>query len=383
MGKSILMITTEYGKDIVGGLGIVASKLTHALIEKGFHLTVVTLNRKDRKVRRESNKSISVFRFPKQPPYYQNRQLAANEILPYIELPDLVHLQSVQGVELAEALQENYGIPVVYTSHSMGVVESEMTDRERSEVNRQQEKAYELANAIICPSRMEKQRFSLYYPRLVDKVEVIPNGIDIQKITPKRKIFPHRLLYVGRTARSKGLETLIMALPRVIQRKPKTVLHVVGHGSTSYSQRIQQLIRQLKLKRRVIFHPWVEQSLLSRYYKAATIVIIPSYYESFGMVLFEAMAHGTPVITTTEVGAAADISRSVVLKVPPKDSGQLATAIIHLLNNQSSLKERGTSGLDISRHYAWDRPISLYIDLYRKLIRSSPITIEPPDPTVD
>ncbi len=383
MSQSILMITSEFGKEIVGGLGIVASKLTSQLRRNGYQVTVITLNRKGHELKKEGYKNITVYHFPKQPPYYQCRQLVAQEILPYIELPDLIHLQSVQGLELAKALKNQYGIPVVYTSHSMGIVESETTDRERTEVNLQQEKIYELADTIICPSRMEKHRFGLHYPYLQNKVEVIPNGIDVHKVEPKKNIHPHRLLYVGRAARSKGLETLILALPKVIQKLPKTVLHVIGHGSSSYMKQINDLIRQYNLKHKVIFHPWMEQAELSRYYKASTIVIIPSYYESFGMVMLEAMAHGTAVIATTEVGAAEEISRSVVLKVPPKDSDQMAKAIIHLLKNRHTLIERGKSGIEISKEYTWDRPVLKYIELYKRLIPNAPDTEENSNPDIE
>lgn len=367
MSHSILMITTEFDQEIVGGLGIVATKLTRHLVDRGYQLTVITLNRKDDKVKKKSGKII-VYQFPKNAQFYQNRQMVASEIARYINVPDLIHLQSVQGLELAKYLKSKHGTPIVYTSHSMGIVESEVTERDRSETNKQQEEIYELVDAIICPSRMERKRLIHYYPHLVDKVHVIPNGIDRNKIKPKRKIIPNRILYVGRVARSKGLETLIRALPKVIKKRPKTILHVVGSGSSSYMGEMRQLISQLKLKQKVIFHPWMDQDELSRYYRGTTIVVIPSHYESFGMVVVEALAHATPVIVTTAVGAAEDMSRSVIIKVEPKNHSQLSDALIHLLSSRSSLIERGKNGYKIAKQYSWEYTSDKYIDLYQRLI---------------
>lgn len=378
MSISILMITSEMEPDIVGGLGIVSSKLARHITDEGHRMTIVTINRRDREVKKEHSKQLSIFRFPKQPPYYQNRQFVAKEILPHIEIPDVVHLQCVQGLELATYLKEKYHTPIIYTSHSMGIVEAETTERERSEVNASQEAIYELADAIVCPSRMERTRFVHYYPHLKDKVEIISNGIDASNIKPKRKSIPNRLLYVGRIARSKGLETLLLALALLSRKKPRLVLHVVGHGSPSSMKRVKDIISKKRLKDRVVFHPWVEQNEVYRFYKASTVVIIPSHYESFGMVMLEAMAHGTPVIVTTEVGAAEDFSRSVVIKVPPKDPRILAESILHLTSDVKSLKERGAKGIAIARIYSWERPVALYLALYRRLVKQNSTNEEAP-----
>ncbi len=375
------MITSEYDKEIVGGLGIVSTKLAHGIRDYNYRLTVVTFNRKGNEVKTERG-DIDVFRFPRTFPYYRDRQLIASEIIPYIEIPDVVHLQSVQGLDLAKHFKETYGTPIVYTSHSMGIVEAETTDREREYVNHQQEAIYALADKVICPSNMEKQRFLLYYPQHRQKVEIIPNGIDIKRIKPKRKILPNRLLYVGRTAKSKGIETLLQSLPQVLRKLPNTVLHVVGHGSSSSAKRIDRLISRHNLKRNIVFHPWIPQEELFHFYHQCTLVVIPSYYESFGMVMLESMAHGTPVIVTTAVGAAENMSRSVVLKVPPKDNKTLANAIISLAKDRTALIRRGKQGIGIAREYTWDIPIKRYTELYHRLIQTAK-TVEDPLDSLD
>lgn len=365
----MLVITSEFDKEIVGGLGIVSTKIANGVRAKGYQLTVVTFNRKGNEVKVDRG-DIQVFRFPRALPYYRDRQFVVDEIIPYLEIPDLIHLHSVQGLDIAKHFKETYGIPVIYTSHSIGIIEAETTDRDRNYVNHQQDAIYELADTITCPSNMEKQRFILYYPQHREKIEVIPNGIDIKKMRPKKKIIPNRLLYVGRTAKSKGIETLIQSMPLILRKLPNTVLHIVGHGSTASSKRMAKLIARHRIKRNIVFHPWIPQEELFRFYHQCTLVIVPSYYESFGMVMLESMAHGTPVVATTAVGAAENISRSVVLKVPPKDTKTLAEAILRLAKDRSSLIERGKQGVDIAREYTWEIPIKRYSELYRRLIES-------------
>ncbi|MCF6093328.1 glycosyltransferase family 4 protein [Microaerobacter geothermalis] len=369
MTRSILMITSEFEPDIVGGLGIVSTQLVKELVKKGIQVTVVSLRRSGDYVSSHEGK-FKVIRFPKITRFYQNRQMIPESISPYLKKisPDLIHIQCVQGMELGKNLKSHYRVPLIYTSHSIGREEAEgRINPDQLLVVKQQEKLYETADSIVCPSNMEKRVLLKHYPLWESKVTVIPNGIAEIDIPRRKNANLYHLLYVGRLAWSKGLETVIRALPLVVRKHPRTVLHVVGDGSSSYRRHIQGLIKKYHLDKRVVFHSWMEQRKLSNVYSLSGIVIVPSYYESFGMVVLEAMAHGVPVIVTTAVGVAEDMSRSVVMKIKPKNVQEMAEAIHHLLSNQSSAKSRGKAGLKLVKKYFWSNTADQYLALYRKL----------------
>jgi glycogen(starch) synthase len=374
MSTNILMITSEYEPDIIGGLGIVSTRLSKELASKGIDVTVVTLARDINSVRVEEHGKLTVIRIPRSGDHYQNRQMDPKAFIPYLEKKsfDLAHIQCVQGLELAKYLKSHYDIPLIYTSHSIGREEAITEGKSnpgRIVSVKHQESLYDTVHAIVCPSSLEKSIFRKHYPGQESKVVVIPNGFQVIGKSGSTSVNPNQLLYVGRLTRPKGLETIIRALPMVAKIHQKVVLHVVGDGSSSYRRHIIGLMKKLHIQNRVIFHPWMDQKELTKFYSSSSMVIVPSNYESFGMVVLEALAHGTPVVATKAVGVAEGLSRSVVMQVQPKNAKEMAQSIHHLLSDRSSAHRRGKDGMELVKQFSWSRIADLYISLYGKMLK--------------
>ena len=167
---------------------------------------------------------------------------------------------------------------------------------------------------IIVPTRGEKKRLLSYYPVETDKIGIVPCGVDLNLFRPIDKMTARRtlglkpdetiLLYVGRFDPLKGLNRLLEAMVHLNNRHHRLRLMIVG-GDGKQAPEYQDLLNYAKIfgiDDRVIFSGRVEQNHLPPYYGSADALVIPSYYESFGLVGLEALACGRPVVSTP-VGA--------------------------------------------------------------------------------
>jgi glycosyltransferase involved in cell wall biosynthesis len=149
-----------------------------------------------------------------------------------------------------------------------------------------------------------------------------------------------KLLSIANLSPNKGLDTLVEALHRL--NNPKITLDVVGDDlcDRTYSRRLKARVSRWRLENQVRFHGVQEPEILSRFYAAADIFVLPSRYESFGIVVAEAMGFGVPIIAT-RVGGLPELvedGENGVL-VPPKDVDSLAAAI-HKLASDPQLREK-------------------------------------------
>ena len=172
----------------------------------------------------------------------------------------------------------------------------------------------------------------------------------------------HVLLFVGRIEPLKAVDTILEALRVLRDDQPSLLrqLHfmIVGgdpaNGHDKEMKRLQDLSTRLGIEQFVSFVGAKEQSLLPCYYSAATAVIMPSDYESFGMVALEAMSCGTPVIAS-QVGGLQFLVRDqeTGFHVPAREPISLAEAIISLVTDPSRTATMGLTASKIAKRYAW------------------------------
>jgi len=192
-----------------------------------------------------------------------------------------------------------------------------------------------------------------------DKIEIVPNGIDLELFSPKGKKRKNTILFVSilkNTHRFKGLDYLIKSIPEIQSKIKDIELIVVGDGELKYEY--IRLAKTLKIDSHVKFVGGKKQKELVDYYNNANLLILPSIdIEGFGNVLVEALACKTPVVTTNIVGIVQDIvDFKCGLIVRTKDSTQLAQAIIKLLSNPVLRKKMGENGRKlIEEKYGWDK----------------------------
>ena len=217
-------------------------------------------------------------------------------------------------------------------------------------------------------------KYSLYLDNYEDKIEVIPNGVDVEKFKPinikreKNSLFFLSLL--DEFHLYKGLDYLLKAIKIVKNSIPNVKLIVGGKGLLLEKYRI--VVDAAGLSDNIEFHGFISNEKIVEYYNRSSIFVLPSIsskQEGFGIVVLEAMACETPVISTDIVGVAYDVKKSNSgIIVPPKDAEKLAEAIIKILNDEN-LEKMGINGRKlVTDKYTWSSIALTTEKLYNKII---------------
>jgi D-inositol-3-phosphate glycosyltransferase len=245
------------------------------------------------------------------------------------------------------------------------------------------------ADRIIAATPAELAQLQWLYHADVRKVVVIPPGVDVCRFypIPKDEAMEYigvppcgkMILFVGRIEPLKGLIILLEAIARLKQidrlKEAQFCLIVIGGdpdvGSEKVSAemvRIQALRTQYGLEDMVTFLGKRAQDTLPYYYSAAEMVVVPSQYESFGMVALEAMACGTPVVASQVGGLAFLIQDGVTgFTVPVDDPDILADRMRTLLCSPELRETMGQKAMAYARGYAWERITDQLIGVYKQL----------------
>jgi phosphatidyl-myo-inositol alpha-mannosyltransferase len=180
------------------------------------------------------------------------------------------------------------------------------------------------------------------------------------------------ILFVGRLEKRKGFDYLLRAFPAIKRAVPEARLVVVGHYSASQARRYLEYARQNGLCD-IEFVGYVSSADLPRYFKSAQVFCAPSTgFEALGIVLLEAMASGTPIVTTNIEGYRTVVTAGQEgLVVPPKDPAALAEAIASLLQDPNLREQMAACGRETVQRYAWPEIARRLIHLYEESLACS------------
>ena len=208
--------------------------------------------------------------------------------------------------------------------------------------------------------------------------EIIPNGVDTERFTPD--VAPmeqycdgkQNILFLGRLEHRKGLKYLLEAYRLVKKEIPNSRLIVVGPG-TRLRKGYESFVQQNHLED-VVFVGYIPEEDKPRYFKTADVYCAPSTgHESQGIVLLEAMAVGTPIVASNLEGYAGVVTHGQEgLLVPPKNSAELAKALIFLLRDKSLRQKMGARGRITAEQYSWERVARRVCDYYNKVLSKLP-----------
>lgn len=263
--------------------------------------------------------------------------------------------------------------PLVVTYHN-DIIGSGMADQIARLYNKTALKSL-LNNAekiiITQPSYID---YSPHLSNYEDKIEVIPNGVDVEIFKPKDLPRWRNTLFflsvLDEFHKYKGLNYLLNALKKVKRVIPDVKLIVGGKGTLL--EYYGDMVSDYDLKDNVEFHGFIPEDKIVEYYARSSVFVLPSIsslQEGFGIVVLEAMACQTPVISTEIVGVAEDVkSSNSGIIVPPKDSDELADAIIKILMDENPEK-MGINGRKLVKdRYTWSQIAQMTENLYNKLI---------------
>jgi cysteine-rich repeat protein len=220
------------------------------------------------------------------------------------------------------------------------------------------------------------------------KMTVIAPGVDTSRFYPIPKDEAREaaglpkgertILFVGRLQPLKGVDTLIQAATRLrlrdISAEHPVNLVVVGgnpngSGEDTATDRLQALTRDLCMDRMVVFLGQRDQDKLPYYYSAAEVVVMPSHYESFGMVALEAMACGTPVVASQVGGLAYLVQDGITgFVVPDQDPEALADRLTRLLGDPDLRQRMGQQAASYARTFDWENVAVQIAEVYDNVL---------------
>jgi phosphatidylinositol alpha-mannosyltransferase len=223
----------------------------------------------------------------------------------------------------------------------------------------------------VAVSKPAKNFVNKYFPA---DYNVIPNGIDTRHFSPNVAPIDElrdgklNILFVGRLEKRKGADYLLKAYERVKRDIPDSRLIIVGPG-TKLRDKYEKRVKKHSLKD-VVFVGYTNYEELPRYYKTADVFCAPATgWESFGIVLLEAMAVGKPIVASNIDGYASILTHGAEgLLVPPKDEKSLAQALTSLLNDEKLRQEMGAKGILKAKDYAWENVARRVEALYNKVL---------------
>jgi glycosyltransferase involved in cell wall biosynthesis len=221
---------------------------------------------------------------------------------------------------------------------------------------------------IITVSECSKRDIGREFRLPAERFRVVPNGINTDYFYPLIGVerADHQILVTNSADTPlKGLRYLLEAAADIRRERE---IHVVVIGKPKKDGVIERLVAELSLGDTVRFTGRIAYEEFARYYAEATMAVIPSLYEGFGMPAGEAMACGVPVISTSG-GALPEVVGDAGILVPPADAAALRDAIVALLNDPEGRRRLGEAGLARVRNsLTWRHAALKTVEVYREAI---------------
>lgn len=238
------------------------------------------------------------------------------------------------------------------------------------------------AARILTVSEASKRDILRFFDVPADKVDVVYNAIDDRFLTPPDEATTDRVrqryqldhpfvLYVGNIKPHKNLDRLIDAFGRMRPHGPDNLKLVVIGDEVSKYPSLRQMVHRHKLDKHVRFLGFQPQETLASFYRLASTFVFPSLYEGFGLPPLEAMACGTPVVTSN-VSSLPEVAGDAALLVDPYDTDSLARGIERALRPdiRTDLVARGL--IRARQFSSWADPVSRIYRIYRDVLNASP-----------
>ena len=284
---------------------------------------------------------------------------------------DLIHGHYWLSGTVGLALRERWGVPLVQMFHTLGRLKNDASPdgAEREPLLRiaEETRIVSAADRLVAATAVERAHLVSRYGADPERIAVIPCGVDTTLFTPGDQAAARaalglddrpRLLYVGRLAPIKGLTTLLDGMARLRAAGSRAHLCIVG-GDTDeplngHEGELRARLAELELQDTVTFVGAQPQERLRAWYVAADATVLPSYYESFGMVALEAMACGSPVVASRVGGLQTTVrDRITGVLVPDHDPVSLADALQRVLADPGLRARLGREGVRWAALHHW------------------------------
>lgn len=304
---------------------------------------------------------------------------------------DAIHSHYWLSGKVAMPAAKELGIPLIHTMHTMARVKNlNLAEGESPEpmIRVQGEtQVVAAANALIANTDAEAASLVSLYDACPDTVHVVSPGVDLYTFTPGQGRSAARevvglpqdamvVSFVGRIQPHKGPEVLIRATSELVKHSPnlrhKLVVNIMGGASganTDEVDRLKELSTWLGIDDVVRFEPPVARKDLAQWYRAADLVVVPSYSESFGLVALEAQACGTPVVATAVGGLRTAVADGISgVLVDGHDPKAWSSVIVRLLQEPQRRVLLSMGAIEHASHFGWDATARGTLDIYDLVI---------------
>ena len=271
---------------------------------------------------------------------------------------DVLHTHYWLSGIVGLCMRKEVSIPWIHTLHTVEMLKGIKKDQLRVEI---EDEILRSCDMVISPTQREAFAIKKQFTNAC--ATVIPHGVDTRRFTPSPNGHA-RLLFVGRVDPIKGLDVLIDAL-RIIGKE----IHLDIVGGASKGIKNLESIKAYAGDLPVHFLGPVKHEELSTYYQHASILVVPSYYESFGLVALEAMASARPVIGFRDTGLAETVGDDAGILVE-RNAKNLGKAIEYLVDRRELCFKLGIKGRKKAIGFSWQHIAREYKDTYEAICKN-------------
>ncbi len=399
-------LATLGGKD-TGGMNVYVRDLTRELGRLGVHVDVFTRSQDEHvpHVLHDLGYGNRVVHVPAGPETPVAKASLATYVPEFVEGVkafaaekgihyDVIHshywMSGLAAIPLSEAWG---GVPIVQMFHTLGEMKNRIAqspgERESPERIAAEKKILARADRVIVATLAEQTQLRFLYKANGSNFEIIPPGVDTSHFyripSDEAKQYlglrPHdrMVLFVGRIEPLKGVDTLIraMACLKFKSRVGRVHLAIIGgepdvspEQMTAEMARLQKLSDDLCMGEMVLFLGKRGQDTLPYYYSAAEVLVMPSHYESFGMVALEAMACGTPVIAS-DVGGLGFLVQDgeTGFTIPDGEPDTMCEKLSLLLTDNRLREQMGRRAAEVAQSYCWDKIARQILAVYEQVTK--------------
>ena len=234
------------------------------------------------------------------------------------------------------------------------------------------------ATRVLTVSESSKRDILRFVPVPPEKIDVIYNAYDerfgiepaeeeVVRVRERYQLTDEFVLYAGNVKPHKNLERLIEAFDLVRRRGlPHLKLVLIGDDISRYTA-LRRAVHRHQLHKYVRFLGYMPEETLAVMYRLAAVFVFPSLYEGFGLPPIEAMASGTPVVTSN-VSSLPEVAGDAALLVDPYDPAAIADGIDRVLRDESLRRDLRVKGLARAKQFSWESSVRRVHDIYMQAV---------------
>lgn len=223
------------------------------------------------------------------------------------------------------------------------------------------------ASKILFSSQANINDFNKYYRCAKNKLAVVPlaynqNIFHLPKVKVQKQPY---FLFVGRFEKRKNVKNIVKSFSQFSKKFPQYKLVMIGKPGYGWNE-AQNIINSEHLSRKIKVVGFIKNEQLSNYYQKATALLYPSFYEGFGFPILEAMACGTPVISSN-IPTIKDSFKENLLYVNPNSVENITKAMIKIISDYAYSTTLAKKGLRVVQTYSWQKSAQILLDIVDQL----------------